>query len=79
MKLINAKSFVEFLTNLEEKGAEEISCSDLRKFIYEQRTAYDVEKVARRIKNIPHGSIFNVKLEHEILDIVYSGGVNISD
>ena len=64
---------------MEEAGAEHVSFGDLRKFIYEQRTAYDVEKVAQRIKNITHGAILNVELEHEILDIVYSGGVNISD
>ena len=79
MRLIDARSLVEFLTNLEEAGAEHVSFGDLRKFIYEQRTAYDVEKVAQRIKNIPHGAILNVELENEILDIVYSGGVNISD
>lgn len=79
MRLIDAHSLVEFLTNLEEAGAEHVSFDDLRKFIYEQRTAYDVEKVAQSIKNIPHGAILNVELEHEILDIVYAGGVNISD
>ncbi len=79
MRLIDADSFLGFMTALEEAGAEHISFDDLKKFISEQRTAYDMDKVVRRIKDIPHGAILNVELEHEILDIVCSGGVGKSD
>jgi len=79
VRLIDADSFLGFMTALEEAGAEHISFDDLKKFISEQRTAYDMDKVVRRIKDIPHGAILNVEREHEILDIVCSGGVGNSD
>lgn len=37
-------------------------------------TAYDVDKVIEKIRNIPHGAILNIELEEEIIEIVKSGG-----
>lgn len=45
------------------------------KTIAETPTAYDVDKVIEKIREIPHGAILNVELEEEIVEIVKSGGV----
>lgn len=50
MRLIDADSFLGFMTALEEAGAEHISFDDLKKFISEQRTAYDVDKIVKQIR-----------------------------
>lgn len=56
--------------------------SDIRKamqdLIDSQPTAYDVDKVIDKIRNIPHGAILNVALEEEIIEIVKSGYVTVA-
>lgn len=52
MRFIDVRSLVEFLTKLEEAGEEHISFGDLKKFIYEQCAAYDVDKVVEQLKKI---------------------------
>lgn len=57
-------------------GGNNEFASDIRKamqdLIDSQPTAYDVDKVIEKIRNIPHGAILNVALEEEIIEIVKS-------
>ena len=46
---------------------------EMQDLIDSQPTAYDVDKVIDKIRNIPHGAILNVALEEEIIEIVKSG------
>lgn len=50
MRLIDADDFLKFMMALEEHGAEHISFDDLRKFIEEQPTAYDVDKIVGQLE-----------------------------
>lgn len=52
MRLIDADNFMEFMGTLKEAGAKHVSFDDLRKFINNQPTAYDVDKVVERLKQI---------------------------
>ncbi len=85
MKLIDTSSFVEFLKNLEEAGAEHVSFGDLRKFIYEQRTAYDVDKIIKKFQELKEecsDPLQEYEPEYFIdraIEIVKSGGVDNSD
>lgn len=45
IRLIDADNFKEFLQKLQEAGAESVSFDDLHKFLDEQPTAYDLDKV----------------------------------
>lgn len=47
----------------------------IRQKIVEMSASYDVDKVIKKIREIPHGAILNVELEEEIVEIVKSGGV----
>ncbi len=93
MRLIDADSFVGFMTALEENGAEHISFDDLRKFINEQRTAYDLKRVLDMLceKIDPNVDMDTGKpcdnwvvdmtneTIGECIEIVRSGGVGTSD
>ena len=49
MRLIDADNFMGFMVSLEEAGAEHVSFDDLRNFIKNQPTAYDINKVIEKI------------------------------
>lgn len=48
---------------------------DVLERIKSQPTAYDSDKVVKKIRNLPHGAVLNVELEDEIIGIVKAGGV----
>ena len=50
MRLIDADDFMKFMTALEESGAEHVSFDDLRKFIDNQPTAFDVDKAVEMME-----------------------------
>ena len=50
MRLIDADNFMGFMTALEDAGAEYVPFDDLRKFINNQPTAYDVDKVVEQLE-----------------------------
>ena len=85
MRLIDADSFVDFMTALEEAGAEHISFDDLKKFISGQRTAYDVDKIVKRLEDMKYVMMGNYGVRREVVNfddsvkIVKSGGVDNSD
>lgn len=93
MRLIDADSFLEFMTVLEEAGAEHISFDNLKNFINEQRTAYDLNRVLDMLceKNDPNVDMdtgepcdnWVVDMTNETIgeciEIVRSGGVGDSD
>ncbi len=79
MRLIDADNFIGFMTALEEAGAESVSFDDLRKFIQEQPTAYDVDQVVERIKGLDLGGYnmiedgkYALVRKSEVLEIVKS-------
>lgn len=75
MRLIDADTFIEYL-GLDEENAREDNLGEIVTLedFDRQKTAYDVDKVIEKIREIPHGAILNVELEEEILEIVKSGG-----
>lgn len=85
MRLIDADSFLGFMTELEEAGAEHISFDDLKKFISGQRTAYDVDKIVKRLEDMKYVMMGNYGVRREVVNfddsvkIVKSGGVDNSD
>lgn len=76
MRLIDADKFIEDL-GLDEENAREDNLGEIVTLedFDRQETAYDVEKVIKKIREIPHGAILNVELEEEIVEIIKSGGV----
>ena len=50
MRLIDADNFMEFMGTLKGAGAKHVSFDDLRKFINNQPTAYDVDKVVEHLE-----------------------------
>lgn len=85
MRVIDADSFLGFMTVLEESGAEHISFDDLKKFISEQRTTYDVDRVVKRLEDMKYVMMGNYGVRREVVnfgdlvEIVKSGGVCNSD
>lgn len=67
MRLIDADWLVE---RLAKEPMENRSYSRANEIVAEAPTAYDVDKVIKGIRNIPHGEVLNVELEEEILQIV---------
>lgn len=49
-RLIDADNFKEFLQKLQEADAESVSFDDLHKFLDEQQTAYDPDKVVEQLE-----------------------------
>lgn len=85
MRLIDADSFLGFMTALEEAGAEHISFDDLKKFISEQRTAYDVDNIVKRLEDMKYVMMGNYGVRREVVNfndlvkLLKSGGVGNSD
>ena len=49
-RLIDVDNFKVFLHNLQDAGAEHVSFENLHKFLDEEPTAYDVDKVVERLE-----------------------------
>ena len=67
MKLIDADDFIEFMTALEDAGAEHILFDDLRKFINNQPTAFDLESVIKQFEQ-RIGNYKNLNSDEQIVD-----------
>ena len=52
MRLIDVDNFKKFLHNLQDAGAEYESFDSLYKFLDEQSTAYDVDKVVKHLEEL---------------------------
>lgn len=80
MRLIDADNFMEFMGTLKEAGAKHVSFDDLRKFINNQPTAYDVDKVVERLEEAKYeDELYPCNLAVEIEEaerIVKSGGID---
>ena len=50
-RLIDADNFKVFLHNLQDAGAEHVSFENLHKFLDEEPTAYDVDKVVEQLED----------------------------
>ena len=51
-RLIDADNFKVFLHNLQDAGAEHVSFENLHKFLDEDPTAYDVDKVVEQLEKL---------------------------
>ena len=49
-RLIDVDNFKVFLHNLQDAGAEHVSFENLHKFLDEEPTAYDVDKVVEQLE-----------------------------
>lgn len=52
MRLIDANNLLDFFNTLEEAGAEHLSFEDARKFINEQPTRFDYNKVIKNMYDL---------------------------
>ena len=52
MRLIDVDNFIKFLHNLQDAGSEYVSFDSLYKFLDEQPTAYDVDKVVEQLESL---------------------------
>ena len=52
MRLIDVDNFKKFLHNLQDAGAEHVDFDDLHKFLDEQPTTYDVDKVVENLEEV---------------------------
>lgn len=50
MRLIDADNLIEFFTNLEKAGARSMVFAEAKRFVNEQPTAYDVDKVIGQLE-----------------------------
>lgn len=80
MRLIDADNFIGFIKELKEAGAEHVSFDDLMKFINNQPTAYDVDKVVEELEELrdfktSQLNILKYGLVQMSINIVRSGGI----
>lgn len=69
MRLIDADDFMKFMTALEEHGAEHVSFDDLRKFISEQQTVYDINSVVGELERMRDAITHNISLNSQGDDV----------
>jgi len=59
MRLIDADDLIVFFTNLEKAGAEYMVFAEAKRFVNEQHTAYDVDKVVERLELLSEDAEYN--------------------
>lgn len=67
MRMIDADNLIEFFTNLEKAGARSMVFADAKRFVNEQPTAYDVDKVVERLENCADSTTFRYDKETGVL------------